>query len=476
MLRRLSKSGLGLLAIAIVCLGSAPAAARGELEKPLASELQSLVDTYSSKSSGRVGLAVCDLATGRQIAAVESDTPMIPASCQKVVTSAVALRRLGSDFQFTTSVYLRGPDIVVVGDFDPILGDPYLADVSGESIYQQLDLWAAAAAEALAGAKCNDLLLVSPGSSAGRHPDWPAAQHARWYSAPVTGLNFHSNCLDVTFGIENGSAVATVSPASRFMDVDSRVKVGSKHVWSLRTDDSEAEVVLTGSISKPARDPFSIAIDDPAMLLGRVFADRLEKTGVGISRSVRIIGPDQIDLKSARLISQTRNPLPAVMNRANKRSLNLAAEAMGLRSGDGSWHGSAEIASKVLSGVYGLDRSEFTIRDGGGLSKENRITPSAMCKLLGKLSSESVFVDSLAVSGVDGTMRKRLASASYRGRVIAKTGSLANVSALAGYVLDSDGKPAMAFAIFVNDIRPGKKWLAKDFQDALCRLLVDVAD
>lgn len=457
-----------------------PAAGLADLDKPLESQLQSLVDTFSSKFSGRIGLAVWDLTTGRQIAAIDADTLMIPASCQKILTSAVAIARLGSDYQFTTSVYLRGSDIVVVGDFDPILGDPYLAGVSGENIYQQLDFWAAAAANALSGVKCNDLLLVSPTPAAtGRHPDWPASQHTRWYSAPVAGLNFHDNCLDVTFGIESSLAVATVLPESRFIIVDNRVKLGPKHLWSLRTQKNESIVVLTGSINQAAPSPLSVAIDDPAMLLGRVFADRLARAGVVIGGSVRKIQLGQVDLTSAKLISQTRNPLSLIMNRANKRSLNLAAEAMYLRAGDGSWSGSGDIASQVLSQAYGLDRSELVIRDGGGLSKKNRVTPSAMCKLLVNLSAREagqIFIDSLPVSGIDGTMRSRLASAGYRGRVLAKTGSLANVSALAGYVLDSNSTPAMAFTILVNDIRSGRKWQAKDFQNALVRLLVDAAD
>ncbi len=474
-LETIGKSAFRRTAIAFVCL--VPAIALGDLDKPLESKLQSLADTFSSKSSGRAGLAVWDLTTGRQIAAIGADKPMIPASCQKILTSAVAIARLGSDYQFTTSVYLRGSDIVVVGDFDPILGDPYLAGKLGKSIYQQLDFWAAAAANALAPKGCNDLLLISPGPPAtGRHPDWPASQHARWYSAPVAGLNFHDNCLDVTFGIENFSALATISPASRFITVDNRVKVGRKHVWSLRTDKNEAVVVLTGSITQAAPDPLSVAIDDPAMLLGRVFADRLASAGVDIGGSVRKIQLDEVDLTSAKLISQTRNPLPVIMGRANKRSLNLAGEAMFLRAGDGSWSGSADIASKVLGKVYGLGRSELVIRDGGGLSKKNRVTPSAMCKLLEKLSAWEagrIFIDSLPVSGVDGTMRSRLSAAGYRGRVLAKTGSLANVSSLAGYVLDSNSTPAMAFTILVNDIPLGRKWQAKDFQDALVRLLVD---
>ncbi len=52
---------------------------------------------------------------------------MLPASVQKLCTTAVALEKLGNDFQFVTTVAMAGSDLVIVGDGDPTLGDPVLA-------------------------------------------------------------------------------------------------------------------------------------------------------------------------------------------------------------------------------------------------------------------------------------------------------------------------------------------------------------
>ena len=71
---------------------------------------------------------------------------------------------------------------------------------------------------------------------------------------------------------------------------------------------------------------------------------------------------------------------------------------------------------------------------------------------------------SLAVAGVDGTMRKRLRRGPLAGRAYVKTGSLKGVRAIAGYVLDRHGK-RWAVVFMIN--HRGIAWQAKSMQDAL---------
>jgi D-alanyl-D-alanine carboxypeptidase/D-alanyl-D-alanine-endopeptidase (penicillin-binding protein 4) len=72
----------------------------------------------------------------------------------------------------------------------------------------------------------------------------------------------------------------------------------------------------------------------------------------------------------------------------------------------------------------------------------------------------------LAIAGVDGTLRRRFAASPGRGRIRAKTGTLEAVSTLAGYVA-VDGRRPLAFAILVNDIPLGQRGHARLLQDAL---------
>jgi D-alanyl-D-alanine carboxypeptidase/D-alanyl-D-alanine-endopeptidase (penicillin-binding protein 4) len=180
----------------------------------------------------------------------------------------------------------------------------------------------------------------------------------------------------------------------------------------------------------------------------------------------------------AACLAQTRTPLTTVLSRCNTDSLNLAAECLLLRAGTGAWPGSAELAGRTVTETFDLPPGSVVLRDGGGLSRGNRLSPRAVTGLLSGMDASrwrEPFVASLAVSGAEGTMANRLTDEAYRGRVRAKTGYIRGASALSGYVLDDADRPRLAFSVLVNRVPAGRNWQAKQFQDAVCREVVDRA-
>ena len=82
------------------------------------------------------------------------------------------------------------------------------------------------------------------------------------------------------------------------------------------------------------------------------------------------------------------------------------------------------------------------------------------------------FKDSLPIAGIDGTLKRRMVGTKAEGRVFAKTGSLRNVNAIAGYVDAASGRH-LVFSIIVNHhTRPSKE--ATDAMDEICALLADL--
>ena len=157
----------------------------------------------------------------------------------------------------------------------------------------------------------------------------------------------------------------------------------------------------------------------------------------------------------------------------------MAAECIFLTAGDGTWAGSAKAMSACLVRDYGLAADDLQIRDGGGLSRQNRVTPRAVCKLLSALATRPeamAFLTSLPRSGTDGSLAKRLIRPPYKKRVLAKTGYVNGASCLSGYALDSDYHTVVACSILVGQVKLGKAWVAKDLQDDICRELVDWID
>ena len=439
-----------------------------------AGALDPATEAYLAGNPAAVGYCAVRLSDGAVLAAGGADRPMLPASVQKLCTSAVALARLGSDFQFTTTLALCGQDLAIVGEGDPTLGDPVLAQADGGSIYDVLDSWAAALKERGLG-EVGDIVLEDGIFQERRHPDWPASQHTRWYCAPAGGLNFNDNCLDISLGIVEGRPVAQVQPASALIRVDNRLRVGRKQLWHATITGEGATVRLTGTVSQSMSEPLSVAVDDPGLLLGRVLADRLARAGLTVNgRLVRrpVLTPERALGPEWVVVARHATPLGRALARMNKNSLNLAAECVFLRAGSEpgvptTFESAARTAQQVLQEQYGLPAEQVVVADGSGLSRRNRLSAQAAVLLLRQLARgphAKMLTPTLAVAGVDGSLVKRLGHSS--GRFIGKTGSLANVSTLAGYIVDPDGRPVVAAAIFCNDC-PGGVERARQIQDAL---------
>jgi len=467
-----------LFAFALAAAGAEPP------QPPAKASIEQLVADYCADTGADVGLHAVRLADGTPLCQIRPTDRFIPASNQKILTSAVALKRLGPDFQFRTKLATAGRDLVVIGDGDPTTGDARLAEDRKETIYAAFDRWA----EALKRAGIRRIegdLLIRAGTFQGpySHPDWPTASRQRWYAAPAAAVNFNDNCFDVGFEVEGEEVRPVVAPLSRFIRVRSRVRLGGRHLWRCRFDKSGDGMTLTGTVRRATPDPLPVAAPDPPMLFGCVLMDRLVRAGIEFQGKIVVsrdpAGPWRAD--GLRVIATEATPLSAVLRRANKHSHNLTAECLFLRSAvepgaPATWKKAAKAAAAVLQADYGLPAGQFRVADGSGLSGKNRVSPAAITSLLGAMAGQKAFLESLAIAGVDGSLEGRLAGPLCRGRILGKTGSLTDVSALSGYVLDRTGKPALAFSILINGRTRGKRHDAHGLQAAVCRVLTEAVD
>ncbi len=439
-------------------------------------QIQTLAADFEKDSNATVGVSIVDLRNGEKISSLRADELFAPASNQKLVTGALALVKLGGDYKFSTKLYLLdGENLWVQGDWDPTLGDPRLAQEAGQTIYAELDRWGKLLAKSVGDTLDGDI-FVGQSASGGRHPDWPKNQHHQWYAAPVAPLNFNNNCFSVTFDVQNSRVIPQIAPASRFIKIVDRTRLGDRHVWSLTSSADDSVVTIRGTVKTETRYPLDVACNSPASLFGYALAERINQAGVRFDGRIACTQPDGLKQKldTAKLIAETTTPLSVAMNRSNKRSLNMAAECIFLRCCD--WNDRSGTASKILTETFGLKAADFVIRDGCGLSGKNRITPAALTKILSVVAERKdakVFLDSLPISGVDGSLSGRLNEKDCIRRVLGKTGYINGVSCLSGYVLDDKSAPVFAFSIMVNNL-PGKKIRqAKQLQDDICRILIN---
>lgn len=417
-------------------------------------------------TAASVGVYVVDLATGEELAALAPDSHFIPASNMKLFTSGAALRVLGESFAFRTEVWRSGDNVLIVGSGDPALADPELLEAMNLSVEQFLDLWAKEITTRLAGTTVNQLIIddriFDPSAP---HPSWPTDQLNRWYCAEVSGLNFHTNVLNVHLspGLTGAPPRLETEPAADWLRLTNLAKTNKgknarNTVWVARDLASNAMTVY-GDVRWSTAEPVRVALHDPPMIFAQLLADRL-----GAS-SFRRVAPDE-DAPHDELLLAVETDLAEVLRRCNVDSQNLYAEALFKRlaaevtGSHGDWPAGVAVMRMILqeslSGARGVGvATDAVIADGSGMSRDNRVTPRLLARWLEAMSQSTnadAYLESLPVAGSDGTLRRRFRTDQPDHEIRAKSGYLSGVSSLSGYILGTDGRPRVAFTAIVNDI------------------------
>ena len=116
-----------------------------------------------------------------------------------------------------------------------------------------------------------------------------------------------------------------------------------------------------------------------------------------------------------------------------------------------SYLGGSQSVQQALTGL-GVDTNGYRLQDGSGLSRNNLATPRTLVSTLKAMyhgPGHDVFLASLPVAGISGTLKNRLHQTTARGTVRAKTGTLRGVKALSGY-LDRPNRGTLVFSIITN--------------------------
>ena len=413
-------------------------------------------------------------------------TLLIPASTTKLVTLAAAAAGLGWDFRFETQLLADGPindgvlngDLVVRGTGDPTIGGrgTSAADDSSDLFTDWAKTLKTAGIHRVSGRVVGDDRAMDNGAawSGSRLGDgWTWNDLAFGFAAPSGALTFHENVADLV--IEPGAvaetpAIARVEQPESGLELVNRVVTGPADgnvVLRLLRLPGQSTLELRGSIplgSDPVRRP--VSVDDPTLFFLRTLRQTLMREGIEVDGHA--VDIDSVDLAAAEpekvkhvLIRHQSPPLSELAVDMMKRSQNLFAESifrtLGSQTGDGTVTASQDAVGDVLSSWL-IGSNQFIVADGSGLSRYNYLTPAALVGVLEQVQSNrqsaAVFEATLPVAGRDGTLAARMDGTAAAGNARAKTGTMSNVSALAGFVDTQDGE-TLVFAILANNYQSG---------------------
>lgn len=435
-------------------------------------------------------VTVQSLRTNETLYTLHPSTLLLPASSQKLLTTAVAAERLGWDYRFTTRILATGPisegtlegDLIIVGNGDPTINPRH------PDRWRIFDDWAATlharGINIVRGHVIgDDNAFVEPGWGMG----WSWDDLKYGYGAPIGALQYNENQIDVVVGpglAPGARAIITTAPAGSGIFVDPRVTTAEPSAET-RVDITRipgtAFLEVRGQVAVDAK-PVSItaAVDNPTRLYLNAFREALGRHGIFVGGSMSDI--DELrtapNLDAAvELIVDRSPPLSEIIDVTMKWSRNGYAETMlyaMAAPGEPATDAKGLEALRQTLTTWGIAPESYIPRDGSGLSRYDYVTTDALASLLASIWKNSQHAEpfraTLPVAGLSGTLANRLKGTSAEARVWAKTGSMSNVRALAGYAMTLDGEP-LAFAIVVNNYRVASAEIDALIDKALLRLV-----
>jgi D-alanyl-D-alanine carboxypeptidase/D-alanyl-D-alanine-endopeptidase (penicillin-binding protein 4) len=169
----------------------------------------------------------------------------------------------------------------------------------------------------------------------------------------------------------------------------------------------------------------------------------------------------------------TIGALAAIINKISHNELaDLMARHLGHTVGSGSSYAAFDAVVASWAADRGLPTEGLRLRDGSGLSHDNRVTARLIAELFQTLEESAIardFLRSLSIGGYDGTLEARLAGPDTEGRFFGKTGTLRDTIATSGVLHHPHDGHRYAIALIANDV--GQAATARTVQDGIIRLI-----
>ncbi|MBT7308136.1 MAG: D-alanyl-D-alanine carboxypeptidase/D-alanyl-D-alanine-endopeptidase [Gammaproteobacteria bacterium] len=468
-------------------------------EADLVSDLDAIIDSPKTPAA-LWGIRIEESKSGKVLYSRNGDLPFVPASVTKMVTTAVALDRLGPDYTFTTHIQFPFHQFpgngVVHGDLQIIGGgDPTLGIAEGAGGRKILNQWARQIAKEGVERIKGDIVGVDSifvDEPLGEGWAWDDENYA--FSAQASGLTIHGGT--VGYKIDKNSKQRLkkgqihLYPKSDYLTAKVTVTEESRQVKIGRKRGSNHFVVEVPKQMR--RNPAmsgKMTVNNPTAYTATLFREALERAGIAVEG--KALDRDQIQnyQKGRRqaggmVWTHHSKPLSEILPLANKRSINLVAEhllrAMGVRrnkAGEVSKRGSVGRGLQTIAQFmkrHKVKSYRYKMVDGSGLSRYNLFRPEDLNRLLRVMSQHpeaEVYRQSLAQSGKDGTLTWRFRETPLEGRVWGKTGTLSSIQAIAGYLKSPKGQE-LTFTIMVNNYASG----SRKIRNRVDRLLLKTAE
>ncbi|GEN70182.1 MULTISPECIES: D-alanyl-D-alanine carboxypeptidase/D-alanyl-D-alanine endopeptidase [Chryseobacterium] len=387
------------------------------------------------------GFVVYDPKTKKVISSYNENTPLVPASTTKLLTTETALSLLGENYRWMTQLEYSGTidengvlngNLYLIGSGDPSLG----TNKAGAWSYRDIisDFMGGLSREGIR--KVNGDIIIQTALFKGNITRLP--ENVVW-------LENNNYYLPV-------GTTREINPANEKLIMKKSGLASEKKYFYMSPYANQMVYA-----EKYEGDGFlTTKLPDAPAYLANTFRTTLVKSGIGVTGKVT---PRMTDAapESRKLVSAYKSPtLADIIFYTNQHSDNSLAEALlktvGFQKmGDQTSESGRIVVTNHLK-EESFDMMGLNYMDGSGLSRNNNVTPISQVKFLTSLMDEKyykAYFTSLPVGGQSGTL-KRMFIGTGNGQVFAKTGTLNKVKTLAGYLKTNSGK-TLVFSLMVNN-------------------------
>ena len=465
-----------LCIFAIACAGCARKAAAVTPVSPL-DNLQQLAQdiTAETRAPGvrraAWGIVVQSLDHRDRLFELNPSTLLVPASTAKLISLAAAADAVGWDFRFDTRILATAPvadgvlrgDLVVVGS-----GDPSIGGRAGTSLSGWIDALRASGLHRVDGRIIgDDDAMEEP------RPQLAWAWDDLGYPTGVLfgALNLAENRMEVIVApsaVPEGPTILSVQPSVAHRPLANRTVTGAagspQMLWPEQRP-GEPFLTIAGSIpAGGAAARLQVSVGNPTFSFAATLRHLLLAGGIDVTGEAFDVDDvmPRPSIEGATLLYTHRSAtLAEIAQPLLKDSINLYGEAaLRLSAAQGVFptNDAALEGLRVRVAAWGIPTDGWQIVDGSGLSRRNAVAPEVLVAMLQRMyepTGRSPWMTGLPVAGRDGSLVNRMRGTLAEDHARAKTGTMSNVSALAGYVRTRGGE-TLAFAIMAENFEgPG---------------------
>ena len=406
--------------------------------RPFENPITSAIKKSDISNSALIGISLKEITTGKKVYELNAKTPMTPASIQKIATLLPAINTLGNDYEFKTQIYKNKDNNIYI----KLGADPYFTSADLKGMIGSLVACKIFAPKAI---YIDDSILDSNEWGEG----WQWDDDLNPLIPKFGSYNMDNNLLTI-----NISPTILGAPA----DISTSVFYPTAFLNNIVTSDKtdvrleRKNYISPDVINADGTISHDLSIQIPVNYPRRYFILRLED----ILRKQKISYYGDFNRqklpKDTTLITEAKHPLSSAVFDILKRSNNMVAETV-FKVAGGKYAketGSNTASIEMFNAYYkkiGINTDNIKIVDGSGVSKNNLLTADFMSEVLLKSAKNEDLNANLAKPG-EGTLTDRMLY--FKDNLKAKTGTLTNVSSIAGYLKAKSGK-TYAFCIMVND-------------------------